>query len=161
MTDEAGSAGGPSETIALGPEAQAGRLDPRAALYLEKQARLTELQIADLEREDAIRHWSLRVRHISDVMKLTFELSMAAIVLAFAVLIGTAIWKAAHDNSLVIESFSVPADLAARGVTGEAVAAQLQDKLTAMQAATDSARPADSYANNWGGDIKVQIPDTG
>ncbi len=125
------------------------------------QAEVLRLQAEDLRREDKLRHWSLRVHHISDVMKLTFELSLAAIVLAFATLIGTAIWKASHDHSLVVESFSVPADLAARGVTGEAVAAQLQDKLTAMQAATNSARPPDSYANNWGADIKVQIPDTG
>jgi tetratricopeptide (TPR) repeat protein len=51
--------------------------------------------------------------------------------------------------------------MAARGLTGQAVAAQLQDKLAAMQNATKSARPAESYANNWGNDIKVQIPETG
>jgi tetratricopeptide (TPR) repeat protein len=51
--------------------------------------------------------------------------------------------------------------MAARGLTGQAIAAQLQDKLAALQDQTESARPADSYANNWGDDIKVQIPDTG
>ncbi len=61
----------------------------------------------------------------------------------------------------MIEAFSVPPDMAARGLTGQAVAAQLQDKLAAMQNATKSARPAESYANNWGNDIKVQIPETG
>ncbi len=140
---------------------KADRYLDEQVIVARAQAEVLRLQAEDLRREDKLRHWSLRVRHVSDVMKLTFELSVAAIVLAFAVLIGTAIWKAAHDHSLVIESFSVPADLAARGVTGEAVAAQLQDKLTAMQAATNSARPPDSYANNWGADIKVQIPDTG
>ncbi len=76
-------------------------------------------------------------------------------------LIGVTLWTAAHDDAVVIEAFSVPPDMAARGVTGQAVAARLQDKLAALQDATDSARPADSYANNWGDDIKVQIPDTG
>ncbi|HEY7979666.1 MAG TPA: hypothetical protein VID67_15855 [Rhizomicrobium sp.] len=132
-----------------------------AEAYLKEQTRLARLQADDLVREDKIRHWSLRFTHASTVMKFAFEMSVAAIMLAFATLIGTAIWKAAHDNSLVIEAFSVPADLSARGITGQAVAAQLQDKLTAMQNETDSGRPADSYANNWGTDIKVQIPDTG
>ncbi len=157
---ESGADGGSAAT-ALNAALGGASSTEEARTLLRKQAQLVDLQIEDLKREDKLRHWSLRIRHVSDVMKLTFELSLAAIVLAFAVLIGTAIWRAAHDHSLVIESFSVPADMAARGITGQAVAAQLQDKLTAMQNETDSARPADSYANNWGSDIKVQIPDTG
>jgi tetratricopeptide (TPR) repeat protein len=129
--------------------------------YLRKQSRIADLQIEDMERENAIRHWSLRVRHISDVMKVTFELAVALIVVFIVVVMSVAVIHASRDNSLVIEAFSVPPDLAAKGVTGQAVAAQLQDKLTALQNATDTARPASSYANNWGDDIKVQIPDTG
>jgi tetratricopeptide (TPR) repeat protein len=150
--------GGAAEAIALGAH---HTLDPRAAVYLEKQARLTELQIADLEREDALRHWSLRIRHISDVMKLTFELSAAFVVLALVGLICVTLWKAAHDDSLVIQAFSVPPDMSARGLTGEAVAAQVQDRLAAMQDLKQTSRPANSYAANWSDDVKVQIPDTG
>ena len=51
--------------------------------------------------------------------------------------------------------------MAAHGITGETVANAMLDKLTAMQNATDSARPAQSYANDWGNDIKVEIPNTG
>ncbi len=153
--------GAGAAAFALGTAAQHGPLDPRAAAYLEKQARLTELQIADLEREDALRHWSLRVRHISDVMKLTFELAGAFIVLMLVGLICVTLWKAAHDDSLVIQAFSVPPDMSARGLTGEAIAAQVQDKLATLQDATQTSRPADSYAANWGDDVKVQIPDTG
>jgi len=49
MAEESSSPkiGNAAEAIALGAH---GVLDPRAARYLEKQARLTELQIADLER---------------------------------------------------------------------------------------------------------------
>ena len=35
------------------------------------------------------------------------------------------------------------------------------DKLIAMQNGTGSVRPAQSYANNWGDDLKVEIPETG
>jgi tetratricopeptide (TPR) repeat protein len=158
--------------LALG---HSGTLDPRAAAFLEKQGRLSDeqikvagaqelvlrLQAEDLKREDRLRHWSLRVRHVSDVLKVAFEIAIAFIVLSVATGIGAAIWTASHDDGLVIESFSVPPDMAARGLSGEVVAGQLLDKLVQMQAATGSNRPAKSYANNWGNDIKVQIPDTG
>ena len=150
--------GNAAEALALGAH---GTLDPRAAAYLEKQTRLTELQIADLEREDALRHWSLRVRHVSDVMKLTFELSAAFVVLALVGLICVTLWKAAHEDSLVIQAFSVPPDMAARGLTGEVIASQVQDRLAAIQDAAQTSRPASSYASNLGDDVKVQIPDTG
>ncbi len=130
-------------------------------ILTKEQAALTRLQAEDLRREDRLRHWSLRVHHVSDVLKLSFELALAAIFTAVVLIIAGAVWSAAHEDGLVIEAFSVPPDLAAQGLTGQAVAAKLQDKLSAMQAATGSARPAASYSNNWGNDIKVEIPDTG
>jgi tetratricopeptide (TPR) repeat protein len=137
------------------------KLDPQAAEYLKELTALARLQAEDLRREDAVRHWSLRVRHVSDVMKLAFELAIALILIGLVAVIGGAIWTASHDNGLIIEAFSVPPDMAQRGLTGQVVAAQLQDKLVAMQNATDSARPAESYSSNWGNDIKVEIPNTG
>jgi tetratricopeptide (TPR) repeat protein len=71
------------------------------------------------------------------------------------------VWDAAHSNGLLIEPFSVPPDMAAKGLSGQVIASQVQDKLTEMQATTESFRPARSYANNWGNDIKVEIPETG
>jgi tetratricopeptide (TPR) repeat protein len=163
--DESGAAGrgSPSiaENLALGADAAHGRLDPRAAAFLEKQSVLTDLQIEDLKREDRLRHWSLRVRHISDVLKLAFELALALIFTAIVFIIGAAIRSAAEDNGVVIESFSVPPDLAARGLTGDVIATKVLDRLSAMQFQTNSRRAASSYANNWGENIKVQIPDTG
>ena len=148
--------------------AHSGTLDPRAAAFLEKQSHLSDkhialadLQIEELKSENKLRHWSLLIHHIGDVMKVAFQFAVAFIVLAVALFIGGAVWSAAHDDGLVIEAFSVPPDMAARGLTGQVVASQLLDKLAAMQNATDSARPAHSYASNWGNDIKVEIPDTG
>jgi tetratricopeptide (TPR) repeat protein len=135
-------------------------LDEQIALS-RKQSTIADLQIEDLKREDKLRHWSLIVHHFSDVLKLAFEFAVAGIVLGILALLTGAVWSAAHENGLVIEAFSVPPDMANRGLTGQAVAAQLQDKLSAMQAATVSTRPAASYSNNWGNDIKVEIPNTG
>ena len=147
-----------------GPSALAWALggnSDEARVLLRKQARLVDLQIADLEREDAVRHWSLRVRHVSDVLKLAFELAAAGVVTAIVLFIAGTVWSAVNDKGLVIEAFDVPADFAQRGLTGKMLAGQLVDRLAKLQDATRSARPAASYSNNWGNDIKVQIPDAG
>jgi tetratricopeptide (TPR) repeat protein len=133
----------------------------KAETYLDEQTKLTRLQIEDLKREDRLRHWSLRVRHVSDVLKLGFELAIAFIVAAIAVGLGVVIWQAAHADGLVIESFDVPTPMAQRGLTGSVIANKLLDRLTVMQNETNSTRPASSFAHDWTNDIKVEIPDTG
>lgn len=94
--------GGPDAAAfaaALGTATNDAGVAAQARLFLKEQTRLSRAQIAlvhpqseDLRREDSIRHWSLRVRHISDVMKLAFELSAAIILPAIVVFAGTAIW---------------------------------------------------------------------
>jgi tetratricopeptide (TPR) repeat protein len=138
-----------------------GVLSDKQSALADKQSRFLDLQIDELSREDSVRHWSLRVRHISDVMKLAFEISLAFIVVAIAALIATAIWTASHNDGVVIEAFNVPPDLAAKGLTGEVIATQVQDRIAFMQNNADTMRAANSFRNDWGNDIKVQIPDTG
>ena len=165
MAEEMGKQDADATATGTDPTATAlalgGASREEADAFLRKQGRLVELQTHDLLREDKLRHWSLRVRHTSDAMKLAFEFALALIVLASAAAASATVWSAAHDNSLVIEAFTVPPDMANRGLGGQAVASQLLDRLSAMQDATESARPANSYANDWGDDIKLQIPDTG
>ena len=176
MADEVDStcaaSGGESDpaaiALAFGAASHSERVASRAEAYLENQARLSnkqsvlvDLQSEDLRHELKLNHWSARIHHASAILKLGFEVAIAFIVLALAVLLGGAIWDAAHDHGLVVESFSVPPDLAARGLTGEVIATRLLDRLSALQAQTNSSRAPSSYANNWGSDIKVQIPDTG
>jgi tetratricopeptide (TPR) repeat protein len=148
-------------SVAFAAAAFNDRVAVNAEAFLAEQTLLVRLQIEELKREDQIRHWSLRLRHFSDVMKAAFELSAAFIVVVIAVAVGAAMWSAAHDDGLVVEAFSVPPDLAAKGLTGEVVATKLQDRLAALQAQTTSNRAPSSYTNNWGNDIKVEIPDTG
>jgi len=156
----------PSGAAAFAALAYASR--DKADAFLEEQTRLAReqaavarLQADDLRREDSLRHWSLRVRHVSDVVKVTFEVALALLVVAVVAGLSATVWSAVHDDSLVIEAFSVPPDLASRGLTGQTIAAQLQDKLASMQNLTNSARPAKSFADSWGDGIKVMIPDTG
>jgi tetratricopeptide (TPR) repeat protein len=163
-----GSSGGGDPAAIAVALSQPATLDPRAAAFLEKQGRLSDkqsrlvdLQIEDLMREDKLRHWSLRIRHISDVLKLGFELAAGALVTILVVFVLGAVWNAAHDDGLVIEAFNVPADMAANGLSGQVIATQIQDHLAWMQANTDTIRQANTFRNNFGDDIKVQIPDTG
>ena len=133
----------------------------KADAYLEEQTRLARLQAQDLEREDRVRHWSLLIHHTSDLLKLSLELAAAVIFISIVVAIGAAIWMASHDDGLVIDAFKVPPDMAAKGLTGDVVASQLLDRLTQMQAETDSSRAPDTYASDWASGIKVYIPNTG
>lgn len=103
----------------------------------------------------------LHLSHFREWLYTSAEIVLGLVILLIFVGIASAVWSAAHDNGLVIESFSVPADMANRGLTGEVVAARLLDKLSSLQARTVSSRAASSYANDWGKDIKVQIPETG
>ncbi|HYE41906.1 MAG TPA: hypothetical protein VEA15_00805, partial [Caulobacteraceae bacterium] len=77
-----------------------------------------------------------------------------------AVALGAVAWDAANTRSLVVEPFSVPADMAGRGMTGQVVATRLLDELNRLQKQTVSYRAEESYGN-WKNDIKVEIPQTG
>ena len=132
-----------------------------AEAYLKEQTRLARLQAEELVREDAIRHRMLRFVHFSTVMKVAFEISFALAILAGLSVVAAATWSAHEAKGLVIEAFQVPASLAERGLTGQVIASRLQDKFSSLQDQTDSLRAPDSFASNWGDDIKVEIPNTG
>jgi hypothetical protein len=129
--------------IAMEEEARDGAPDSPARRLLVEQARLVRLQIAG-ERAG----FCLKVL-----------MGLAGVVAATG--LGLMVWQASRADGVVIEAFSTPPDLAADGLTGQVVAAQLQDRLVQLQAQTNSARAGATYANNWGRDIKVVIPQTG
>jgi tetratricopeptide (TPR) repeat protein len=90
------------------------------------------------------------------------RLATAVVGVAVAAALSWFVWQASESNGLIVEPFSVPPDMAARGLTGEVVAAKVLDRLVALQAQTNSGRPAKSYANAWGEHgIKLEIPETG
>jgi tetratricopeptide (TPR) repeat protein len=165
MNDEADKPGGGATEGRLAPASIAlalgGASREEADAFLRKQGRLADLQIEDLERENRMRHWSLRFGNVSAVMKVSFEIALASVMLVIAGLIALAVWMAANDDALVIEAFNVPQDLAAKGLTGQVIATQVQDRIAYIQTHADTIRAASTFRNDWGNDIKVQIPDTG
>ena len=97
----------------------------------------------------------------SERMGFALKLLTALLGLAIAMALASMVWSASKERGLVIEPFSVPPDFAERGVTGQVVASRLLDRLSLMGDQTQSVRAPSTYANNWNGDIKVQIPQTG
>ncbi len=117
--------------------------DSPARLVLLKHARLLDRQAAN------------------ETVSLALKVLTGLVGLVFALALGSMVWSASQERGLVIEPFSVPPDFAQRGVTGQVIASRLLDRLSEMGEKTVSSRPASTYANNWNGDIKVQIPQTG
>src|ERR1700679_4263743 len=116
MAEESGRQPNGAEALLTATLAGASN-NPKVDQLLDRQIALADLQIDDLKREEKFRHWSLRVHHISDVMKVTFEIAAAFVGIAMVIGICAALWAAAHDDSLIIESFSVPPDMTSRGLT--------------------------------------------
>jgi hypothetical protein len=87
----------------------------RADAFLDKQIHLADLQIQNLQKFDAFGASHLRWRRFNDQMKGAVQFILLALGLLIVGALGAAFWNAANDRGLVIEAFSVPPDLAARG----------------------------------------------
>ena len=159
-TDQAGPA---AVAIALGQALPgAGSVAAEeAAAFLRDQRRLINLQAEHLHEQRQLVLAHLRVRRWKDRLSLLLQALGIAVGAAILLILIVAAWRAHADRSLVIDVFSVPPELAQDGLTGEVVAARFLDKLQALQTATESDRPANTFQNNWGEEIKLEIPETG
>jgi tetratricopeptide (TPR) repeat protein len=151
---EGNGASADSASVAL---ALAGASREEADLFLKKHGALADDQRLHLHEQLTQIHLNIFEKWLGVLLRL----ATLCVGLAAATGVGMIVWDAAHSNGLVIEPFAVPLDMATKGLSGEVIASQMLDKLAVMQDATDSARPPQSYANNWGNNIKVEIPETG
>ena len=148
--------------LALGRTGKGGKaLDIEATAFLRDQRRLINLQTEHLHEQRELQISHLRWRRFSDRMKATLQVMTAAVGLAVVAVVAAMAWSAHEDHGLVVEAFSTPPDMAQRGLTGQVAATKLLDRLRDLQAASPSTRAQDSFANDWGDDIKVEIPETG
>ena len=124
---------------------------PRAVeRYLAKHEQLIDGQLHHLELE----HWSKRLKVTVQALTLLVGVIALTAVLALA-------WDAHNADGLVIKQFSVPPSMAQRGVTGEAVASKIMDKLSAI---AELANPQDRQKSVKAGEIEhasIAIPETG
>jgi tetratricopeptide (TPR) repeat protein len=103
----------------------------------------------------------IRTQRFSEQIGAGLKILTGLLGVMVAAAMGVMVWQASNERGLVIEAFSVPPDLAEKGLTGQVLASQLEDKLSQLQARTDSGRAPTSYSNDWGHDIRVEIPQTG
>ncbi len=128
-----------------------------ARQFLRKQSALVDDQRHHLHEQLK----SLRLSIWEKRMGMLLRIAMAFVGLLAAAFLAYIVWDAAHDEGLVIEAFSVPPDLVQKGFTGQVVATRMLDDLSALQAQSSSVRALSTYSNNWGDDLKVEIPETG
>jgi tetratricopeptide (TPR) repeat protein len=146
---------------ALGRRGDGAKADPEFETFLRQQTRLSELQTEHLHEQRTVILARLKLGRWKDRVTLALQALTGLVGLAIAAAIAVMAWQAHEDHGLVIEAFSVPPDLAQRGLTGQVVAGRLLGRLADLQARTVTSRPASSYADDWGDDIKVEIPETG
>jgi tetratricopeptide (TPR) repeat protein len=127
--------------------------------FFKAQEKLVEAQTHHLH----VQLRQVHLRTVIDFAKMTLQLVSVAVVLALAVGIGLILRDAMNDNGLVIESFSAPPDLAARGLTGQALAEDLAGRIAAIrrQANANSVTVSDDVRSGGADALKVEIPQTG
>jgi tetratricopeptide (TPR) repeat protein len=141
------------------------RHDPEVAaetaIFLRHQSALLRAQESALddERKGFEAEWTPRL--IGTWLKIGFQVFTALIVTVLGVGALLMLSDALDSHSVIVEPFDAPPSMAASGLSGQVVAGRLLDELTRLQAATHSDAAKRSLANDWKGDIKVDLPDTG
>jgi len=163
-----------AEAFAAAVAAKLAGHDPEVArdtsAFLKEQTQLLQVQKEHLKDEHALRlahlkHQShlLRGQRVGQTIRIAFQVVTALIVIVIGVGIAVLLRDAFTSHSVVIDAFEAPAALAARGVTGTAVASGVLDELTRLQNATLTPYPAlkRSVASAWSNQLKVNVPETG
>ena len=136
--------------------------------FLDKQARLLEVQAEHLEGEYAARLHLLQgqarevdLRRFGLRLRVGFQLFI--VLFATFVGIGAAVMirDAVTSRRVVIEPFDVPGTLAMRGITGKVVAGGLLGEINRLQAATKSSAAKRDLTNAWSAEAELALPETG
>lgn len=138
-----------------------GQSDPRMDAFLDEQTDLIRLQKEHLHEERGLQHRHGRLKYFGERLKVGLQLLDIMAGVAVAIAIGALVWTAAHANNLIVEAFSVPPALTERGITGEALARQLNDDLAAISRVSLSAEEQRGVTGEWGKSLSVEIPETG
>src|SRR3569833_1200582 len=128
-----------------------------AAANRNKADAFLELQMEEIHRREPYEISHLRLRSFSGWIKAAFEASLGLLALAVVAGLGLMVWSAAHADGFVIQSFSVPPDLAARGLNGEVVASKLLDQIRIAQTLFNTVAQDPAVSRNSSNDIKVEF----
>jgi tetratricopeptide (TPR) repeat protein len=134
----------------------------QAKAYLARQTELADLQAQKMREEMPLELSHLRFRKFADISKSALEIAVGLVVLLIVCAIGAMVWSAMRDRDLVVEAFSVPPDIAERGMTGAVLAGRVLDRFGQMQADTiGTIQGAGSYRSGNSEQSRLEIPETG
>jgi len=156
---------GGADALAMAIAVEQARHDPelsrKIGAYVDEQRVLVRHQIKHFDEERLLAIAAAKRKRISDRLRISLQFLLALIAAVAIIGFAALVWSAITDRGIVIDAAAVPADLAERGFTGEVIAKEILDRLAQIDASAKSARAPNTYANSWGGDIKLQIPETG
>lgn len=156
---------GDADPVAVALALQAARSDPElsrtASEYLTEQRALVRLQIRHFDEERRLAIAAAKRKRLSDRLRICIQGFVVLVALGAVLGLAAMFWDALTDRGIKIEAFEVPPDLAERGLTGQVLAKKLLDRITEIDRDSTTVRAANSFENNWGKDIKVEVPDTG
>ncbi len=136
-----------------------GFLREQSAFVRKQMEALDEQHDIELERlREQRRH--LRYQSWDQALSVGLKILGGLLVLSVVVALAAMVWSASQQSGLVIEAFSVPPDLASRGLTGQVVSTRVLDKLERMEKETETPWAA-AHSAREAQDIKIEIPDTG
>jgi tetratricopeptide (TPR) repeat protein len=147
--------------IAMDEAAKHPAVAAHASAFLKAQKKLVELQVKHFDEEHHLAIDAAKLKRAMDWLKLGVQAAIALVFAGVAAGLIAMVSSAAQDRSLVIDSFTVPPDLAQRQITGEQLAALVADKLATIDAHAESFRAPATYETNWGHEIHIEVPATG
>ncbi len=147
--------------VAIGRPSRDKTVNAETAAFLVDQRRMLNLQMEHLHEQRTLQLSRLRWGRFSDRVRAALQIMTAVVGLFVAAGLGGAIWTAARSDSVVVDAFTGPPDMAAKGLTGEVLASRLLDNLTLLQSQTRSAQTKRGLRDAWSGDIKLEVPQTG
>ncbi|MDB5435614.1 MAG: hypothetical protein JWR47_1871 [Phenylobacterium sp.] len=156
LSSETGSVG---VAVALDEARHDPSLRGEVAAFLAAQRKLAELQARQLNGQ--VR--DLKVRSLSDLVKLALQGLTLAAALALIVVLVAMVNDAANARGLVVAGFSAPPSFAARGMSGEVLAGELISRIDAVHrfANANSLTRSDDVRGDNADAVKLEIPQTG
>ena len=121
--------------LADGAGVGGARCREKADLFLDRQSALSQLQMENLHEERGLTLSHLRWRRVNDWFRAAWQLFAALGVTVLLVALAADVIGATRARGLVIDGFSVPPDLEARGLSREATASEVLVRLNRMSGA--------------------------
>jgi tetratricopeptide (TPR) repeat protein len=156
-----------ADAVALSLALQQGAGDPElsrtASEYLIEQRRLVQLQIRHFDEERRLAIAAAKRKRYADRIRNVLSTLVVLIVLGLVIAISRVTFEAINDHSIVVETFTVPPDLAARGASSQAVAENLVSRLAAIRSTVNlySLAQTEEIHADQSGAVKIEIPQTG